>query len=1101
MSKTGFKFAWLVELLQALDNVRISKALPTSRTSNPDYHVVKQWFSKYDSRIPRQGEAAYAFLACMFPERLPQRSYAIKELRLSAIFGRALGLGATRARRLTAWQVGDCDFASCVEAVMAECEFDAPSPKRDVTLEEIDSTLNQIAANSAFSSSEMRQWADGRNHDQLLAPILRRLSSREAKWLVRMILKSYSPIQVPERTAMLQFHFLLPSILSVQDSIAAAINHLNQPNIASLPHNPEPDAADAFKKTVLKGIVPRLAIMVKRQPYEKARSINHCCQMADKRLMSIERKYDGEYCQIHIDRSQSPQSCIQIFSKSGKDSTDDRIRLHGAICESLLLGRPGCKIKRKCILEGELLVCNRITCEIQPFHKIRRHVMHGRRFLGVDADSPPSVDEHLMIMFYDLLMLDDKTLANEPHHKRRQYLKVLINQIPGMAEVGERELINFGSRRAPEELRAMFAKSITNGWEGFVLKGYEESYFSQPAGPRSIKLKKDYITGLGDSADLCIIGGRADPKLVAAFNLHTVSWTTFYLACLENKREVVRFDGKPRFKVIDTINPQGIPRNDILELNKQGQFMEIPFSFEQDVFTVEMAVSGSAPPVTLFRRPIVVEVMGAGFDKNSNCDFYTLRFPRLTRIHLDRDLKDTTTFAGLQDMAKNNETKEPSIDSQEDAKWIERLAKADSKNRYIIDKSQSTSPGKTPRSPASISVGHVLTKRSKPPVFVRTDTSELLQHDIEARHDSQTTTSSCVSVPVSAVAKRSKRKPSQAMSAPEANKVGKRRRLASTRDAFESAPIPQISQGSATPNVGMSRARVDRMRGSPQPAAAEQPASPGRPRVWPSTRGPLAEMTNVSPELDRRSQPCSRLQANALDPFNADSQGKKVTRSRLAMIMERGQDAARLGSPFLLTPPTSCAESAAVKRPKYNDRAQNHQEQHQDVIPNRMRLPTRVDQTPMGIGLTSPVYLSTSLATKESSYWGSLPLHQLLQQSTFAFTHSSSCFISYLFGENGQRPIVLVDGSDPKAVAGEILELGLELVNCPQVDSLRERAVVVFADASFLRSTSCCHGKAISTKDLDNAFCAELELGPDIIDEKGHRAARVARDLGGLNQV
>jgi DNA ligase 4 len=46
--------------------------------------------------------------------------------------------------------------------------------------------------------------------------------------------------------------------------------------------------------------------------------------------MSAERKYDGEYCQVHIDLGEN-KSCIKIFSKSGKDSTNDRIGLHGAL--------------------------------------------------------------------------------------------------------------------------------------------------------------------------------------------------------------------------------------------------------------------------------------------------------------------------------------------------------------------------------------------------------------------------------------------------------------------------------------------------------------------------------------------------------------------------------------------------------------------------------------------------------------------------------------------------------------------------------------------------------------------------------------------------
>lgn len=50
--------------------------------------------------------------------------------------------------------------------------------------------------------------------------------------------------------------------------------------------------------------------------------------MAAGRRMSMERKYDGEYCQIHIDISKKNDGWLKIFSKSGRDSTGDRTRVH-----------------------------------------------------------------------------------------------------------------------------------------------------------------------------------------------------------------------------------------------------------------------------------------------------------------------------------------------------------------------------------------------------------------------------------------------------------------------------------------------------------------------------------------------------------------------------------------------------------------------------------------------------------------------------------------------------------------------------------------------------------------------------------------------------
>ena len=75
------------------------------------------------------------------------------------------------------------------------------------------------------------------------------------------------------------------------------------------------------------------------------------------------------------------------------------------------------------------------------------------------------------------------------------------------------------------------ATAITQNWEGLVLKACQDSYVSAQGGvQRNVKLKKDYIPGLGDSADLVMVGGRRDASAVYALGLGNLSWTIFYLA-------------------------------------------------------------------------------------------------------------------------------------------------------------------------------------------------------------------------------------------------------------------------------------------------------------------------------------------------------------------------------------------------------------------------------------------------------------------------------------------------------------------------------------------------------------------------------------------
>jgi hypothetical protein len=44
----------------------------------------------------------------------------------------------------------------------------------------------------------------------------------------------------------------------------------------------------------------QLETMISLPAFEKARSIRHCCQLFGDGEISVERKYDGEYCQVHV---------------------------------------------------------------------------------------------------------------------------------------------------------------------------------------------------------------------------------------------------------------------------------------------------------------------------------------------------------------------------------------------------------------------------------------------------------------------------------------------------------------------------------------------------------------------------------------------------------------------------------------------------------------------------------------------------------------------------------------------------------------------------------------------------------------------------------
>jgi DNA ligase-4 len=464
----------------------------------------------------------------------------------------------------------------------------------------------------------------------------------------------------------------MPDLLRFQNSFEAVVKLLQEATV-------EKETEDQLGDIVARRVVPEVGIMITRPEYDKARSIKHCCQIAAQRRLSVERKYDGEYCQVHIDLRKGRDS-IKIFSKSGRDSTNDRVGLHRSLRKGLRLGRDDCQIKKQCILEGELLVWSDHRERIEPFHKIRKHVQRSGRSLGNIRDSPVDLDEHLMIMFYDLLLLDDTVSIRETHENRHRQLCTLVDRMTGRVDVTSCKIIDFSSPNAPELLGEIFARAIVQRWEGLVLKGCDDPYFSLNSAKAFIKLKKDYIPGLGDTADFAIVGGHRDARDEQELGIGKLWWTSFYIGCLENKDEICRSGAKPRFRIIDRIGRHGISKDDILHLNRHGYFERVSFAISITEFDVKFDQGQQLQPAELFKHPFAVELVGAGFDKPANARYFALRFPRVLKIHQDRTFKDTVSFNELQELAERSMEVPADNWSEEEMHWLEKLQKANPKS-------------------------------------------------------------------------------------------------------------------------------------------------------------------------------------------------------------------------------------------------------------------------------------------------------------------------------------------------------------------------------------------------------------------------------------
>lgn len=193
-------------------------------------------------------------------------------------------------------------------------------------MEEVDQLLHGLACRIKFSSPAIRATRNAlTQRDRTdLDKIYSRLTATEAKWFTRLVLKSYAPLIFEENLILRLCDPSLPVLLKIRQDFASAVNVAQEARSKLLPALGT--VPDVSRQKFLARVKPLVGIKVGRQHWAQARSIKHCQSLVNGRV-SVQSKVDGEYCQIHVDRSKGSQ-CIQIFSKSGKDSTEDREALH-----------------------------------------------------------------------------------------------------------------------------------------------------------------------------------------------------------------------------------------------------------------------------------------------------------------------------------------------------------------------------------------------------------------------------------------------------------------------------------------------------------------------------------------------------------------------------------------------------------------------------------------------------------------------------------------------------------------------------------------------------------------------------------------------------
>ena len=617
-----------------------------------------------------------------------------------------------------------------------------------------------------------------------------------------------------------------------------------------------------------------------------------------------------------------------------------------------------------------------------------------------------------MIVFYDVMLIDDDPVLHRTHRERRRLLEKLVKPIKGRVGLLWQKHVSFSTPDGARRLKQALAQAFVMRWEGLVLKPSDEPYFNLERSSngrypsRWIKLKKDCIKGLGDSADFAVLGAGYDVREAGKYPDLDLSWTHFYIGCLMNKDAVFHSAAKPHILVFDKIS-ECIKKEDLLYLNQHGQYplraMESGSKDLTDIYDLELA-SGLPVPKVIFRKPFVFDVAGSGFDKAPNRDIFTLRFPRVLKLHRDRDWKQAVSLDELQAMAVEARTAPTGDLSKEIAEWTEKLDQLDrgadgQLSPWDFTDNEDGEPEVSIGEPSTLSTNRSF-RRAKTltaPPLVRMDTGEMKDQEQRLSSGEVIQRPSSKQLMASTTSNFSLRTPSNSSPLKPDTHIRQRQMSPPCFARKRSLPIIDLEEDSrgskkARPSVIQSKSESNSTVCS-NTAACNQPL-----REITNSARPLAHHRNVDPPQETHLPPGTKSIFVRKLPVSLDN--KAHSRSKPRRIME----------PSSPDPVTTASESTTANTTQVADSYNAVSAPHHTVEgqqPNNASFPTPPSTAvhPMASEIEQlrrrQIILSPTLANENHRLHNALAQHsittcQFIDSPTFAATASSRYSIMFL---------------------------------------------------------------------------------------------------------
>lgn len=239
------------------------------------------------------------------------------------------------------------------------------------------------------------------------------------------------------------------------------------------------------------------------------------------RAFTCEYKYDGQRAQIH----RLTDGSVQIFSRQMKDSTSrfpDLVNMIKELCSSEVTSF---------ILDAEVVGIDRNKGnKLMSFQELSSRE-RGRKHSSIAIQN---IKVDICVFVFDIMFCNGQRLLDYPLRRRRNYIHEYFQEKPGYFELAQQLIVeedeaSIDNASTLHRMSSFFEKACQSSCEGIMLKtlDIDAGYSASKRCDSWLKVKRDYVEGLGDSLDLVPIGawygngrkaGWYSPFLMACYN-------------------------------------------------------------------------------------------------------------------------------------------------------------------------------------------------------------------------------------------------------------------------------------------------------------------------------------------------------------------------------------------------------------------------------------------------------------------------------------------------------------------------------------------------------------------------------------------------------